>query len=148
MVDSSPSFMPLLMTWVFKEESFCTLNTNFFFSMNIFSLSPFLHHLLLLRHSHPSTLIKPSYYGAVKSQGSSRYKGKAVVFDPPAIPDVSEEAKYSKSEHSIEEETQRDPDSECTPLIDPWYDVHLHFPKIPGDHALPPAGHVWLSLCR
>ena len=40
----------------------------------------------------------------VKSQGSSRYKGKKVAFDPPAVPDVGEEVEYSESEHSVGEE--------------------------------------------
>ena len=84
----------------------------------------------------------------VKCQGSSRCKGKEVVSDPPAVPDVGEEVEYSESEHSVEEETQRNPDSECAPLIDPCYDVHPHFPKISGDYSLPPPGRVWLALCR
>ena len=83
----------------------------------------------------------------VKSQGSSRRKGKEAIFDPPAALDVGEEAEYSESEHSDEEEAQRDPNNECAPLIDPWYDIHLHFPKIPGDYAPPPPGRVWLALC-
>ena len=83
----------------------------------------------------------------MKSQGSSRHKGKEVVSDPPAVPNVGEQAEYSESEHSVGEETQRDPDSECAPLIDPWYEVHPHFPKIPSDYASPPPGRVWLALC-
>ena len=43
---------------------------------------------------------------------------------------------------------QRDPDSECAPLIYPWYDIHPHFPNIPGDYMPPPLGRVWLTLCR
>ena len=55
---------------------------------------------------------------------------------------------YSESDHSNEEEVQRDPDSECAPLIDPWYDVHPYFPKIPGDYAPLPSGCVWLAFCQ
>ena len=33
-------------------------------------------------------------------------------------------------------------------MIDPWYGVHPHFPKIPGDYVPPPLGRVWLALCR
>ena len=36
---------------------------------------------------------------------------------------------YSESDHSDKEKARRDPDSECTPLIDPWYDVHPSFPN-------------------
>ena len=83
----------------------------------------------------------------VKSQGSFHHKGKEAISDPPAALDVGEETEYFKSEHSDEEEAQRDLDSECAPLIDPWYDVHPYFPKIPGDYAPPPLGRVWLVLC-
>ena len=62
--------------------------------------------------------------------------------------DVGKEAVYSKSDHFDEEEVQCDPDSECAPLIDPWYDVHPHFPKIPNDYTPPPSGRVWLALCQ
>ena len=84
----------------------------------------------------------------VKSQGSSHRKGKAVASDSPAIPDVGEEMEHSDSERSVEEETQRNPDSECTPLIDPWYEVNPHFPKIPGDYVPPPSGRVLIALVR
>ena len=84
----------------------------------------------------------------VKSQGSSRRKAKAVASDSPAIPDVGEEMERSDSERSAEEKTQRDPDSECAPLIDPWYEVNPHFPKIPGDYVPPPPGHVLIAIVR
>ena len=84
----------------------------------------------------------------VKSQGSSRRKGKEAISDPPVASDVGEEAKYSESEHSVKVETQCDANSECAPLINPSYDVHPHFPKVPGDYAPPPQGHVWLALIR
>ena len=73
----------------------------------------------------------------VKSQGSFRRKGKEAISNPPIALDVGEEAEYSESEHSDEEEAQRDPDSECVLLIDPWYDVHPYFPRILGDYAPP-----------
>ena len=85
----------------------------------------------------------------VKSQSSSRRKGKEVVSDPPTAYDVGEEAVYFDSDHSDSEEAQHAPNSECAPLIDPWYDVHPHFPKIPGDYAPPPPlGRVWLAFCQ
>ena len=82
-----------------------------------------------------------------KSQSSFYRKGKEVISAPPASREVSEEAVYSESHHSNEEETQRDPDNECAPLINPWYDIHPHFPKIPSNYAPPPPGYVWLALC-
>ena len=84
----------------------------------------------------------------VKSQGSSRRKGKAVASDSPAVPDVGEEMERSDSEWSAEEETQRDPDSKCAPLIDPWYEVNPYFPKIPGDYVSPSPGRVLIALVQ
>ena len=78
----------------------------------------------------------------VKSQGSSCRKWKAIAFNPPVVPDVGEETEHSESEQSAGEETQRDPNSECAPLIDPWYEAHAHFPKVPGDYTLPPLSRV------
>ena len=65
----------------------------------------------------------------VKSPSSSRRKGKTVASDSPAVP---EEVERSDSERSTKEETERDLDSECAPLIDPWYEISPHFPKVPG----------------
>ena len=92
-----------------KTHSIYSLFFTFFF---FFSNT----HTYLLR-SNPHTM------APVKSQGSSRRKGKEAIFEPPAALDVGEEAEYSESEHSDEEEAQRNPDSECASLIDPWYNV-------------------------
>ena len=81
----------------------------------------------------------------VKSQSSSRRKGKTVASNSPAVP---EEVERSDSEWSAEEETERDPDSECAPLLDPWYEVNLHFPKIPSDYVPPPSGRVLITFVR
>ena len=66
----------------------------------------------------------------MKSPSSSRRKGKTVASDSPAVP---EEVEHSDSERSTEEETERDPDSECAPLIDPWYEINPHFLKVLGE---------------
>ena len=81
---------------------------------------------------------------SVKSQCTSHRKGKEAISDPPTALDVGREAEYSKLEHSDKEEAQRNPNSECAPLIEPWYDVHPHFPKIPSDYA--PLGRCFLGL--
>ena len=81
----------------------------------------------------------------VKSQSSSHHKGKAVASDSPAIP---EEVERSNSERSTKEETERDPDSECAPLIDPWYEINPHFPKTPDEHVPPPPGCVLITFVR
>ena len=69
----------------------------------------------------------------VKSPSSSRRKGKTVASDSPAVP---------------EEETERDLDSECAPLINPWYEINPHFPKVPGEYVPPPQGRVLITLVR
>ena len=33
-------------------------------------------------------------------------------------------------------------------MIDPWYEVHPHFPKVPGDYAPPLSGRVWRAFGR
>ena len=89
----------------------------------------------------------------MKSQGSSRRKGKTIASNSPTVPNVGEEMERSDmersdSERSAEEETQCDLDSECAPLINLWYEVNPHFPKIPGDYVPPPPGRVLIALVR
>ena len=81
----------------------------------------------------------------VKSPISSHHKGKTVAVDSPA---VLEEVERSDSERSTEEETERDPDSKCAPLIDPWYEINPHFPKVPGEYVPLPQGRVLITLVR
>ena len=80
-----------------------------------------------------------------KSPSSSRRKGKAVAFDPPV---VSKEVDRSDSERSTEKEAERDPDGECAPLIDPWYEISPHFPKVPGEYVPPSPGRVLITLIQ
>ena len=81
----------------------------------------------------------------VKSPSSSRRKGKTVASNSSAVP---EEVECSDLERSTEEEIERDPDSECAPLIDPWYEINPHFPKVPGEYVPPPQGRVLITLVR
>ena len=81
----------------------------------------------------------------VKSPSSSHRKGKAVAFNPPV---VSEEVDRSDSKRFVEEEAERDPDGECAPLIDPWYETSPHFPKVPGEYVPPPPGRVLITLIQ
>ena len=83
-----------------------------------------------------------------KGQSSSRRKEKEIASNPPIACDVGEEAVYSELDHFDEEEAWRAPDTERTPLIDPWYDIHANFLKIPGDYMPPPSSRVRLALCR
>ena len=53
----------------------------------------------------------------------------------------------SKSDRSEEEERVRDLNNECLPLIDPWYNTHIHFHVVIDDYLPPPPSRVWLSIC-
>ena len=68
--------------------------------------------------------------------------------DDPPTKTMGEETPFSESNRSKEEEEGRDSNSECPPLIDPWYDTHIHFLVVLGDCLPPSLGHVWLSICR
>ena len=75
----------------------------------------------------------------VKGEGFSRFKGKKVVVDePPMEAEKGEEAPHSKSDHSEEEEVGHDPNSECPPLIDLWYDTNSHFLVVPSNYSRRP----------
>ena len=83
-----------------------------------------------------------------KDQGSSCHKGNEVVADDPSAKNMGKEAPLSESDCFEEEEGGCDPNSECLPFIDPWYDAHTYFPVVLGDYLLPPAGRVWLYICH
>ena len=148
MADSSPPFMPALMTQAFKERFPLQSKHKILLFQNILSVSlpppfsSFRTPIPILLRSNPHAM------APVKSSGSSRCKGRAAVYDPPIKQETGEEAVYSESYHSDKEEARRDPDNECAPLIDPWYDVHPSFPKIPGDYVPPSPSRVWLALCQ
>ena len=73
---------------------------------------------------------------SVKSQSSSCYKGKQVISDPPAARDVGEEAVYFESDHSDEEEMERD-----------WTVSVLHL-LIPGTTFIPISQRFSAIMCR
>ena len=83
-----------------------------------------------------------------KDEGSSCHKGKEVATNDPPTKTVGKETLLSELDHSKEEEGGRDPNSECPPLIDPWYGTHIHFPMVPSDCLPLPLSRVWLSICR
>ena len=82
-----------------------------------------------------------------KGKSSSHHKGKEITFDDPATKIVGENAPLFESERFEEEEGGRDLDSECAPLIDPWYDTHAHFLKVSDKYFPLLPGHVWLFIC-
>ena len=117
--DPSYTFMLVLMTLVFKRNPFVLqTQTSPPSPTQTFSLFPFLHCVLLLKHPHQFTPINRCSMTLVKGQISSRRKGKEVVSDPSAARNVGEEAVYSELDHSDEEEARHALDSECSPLID------------------------------
>ena len=62
-----------------------------------------------------------------KDEGSSCCKGKKVTVNDPLAKIVGEEASLSESDHFGEEKQGRNLNSEFPPLIDLWYDAHIHF---------------------
>ena len=148
MADPSPPFRPSLMTQAFKKGVFLQSEHKLLLFQNILSISlpsPFASFrtpIPILLRSNSRTM------APMKISSSSRCKGKEAVYDPPVEQETSEEAMYSKLDHSDDEEARCDPDSECAPLIDPWYNVYPSFPKILGDFVPPPSSRVWLALCR
>ena len=97
-------------------------------------------------NGHSSYLPRSNYGCKIKCL--HRRKGKEVAADDPPAKIVRKKAPLSESDRSEEEERGRDPNSECPPLIDLWYDSHIHFPMVPSDYLPPPPSHVWLSICR
>ena len=82
-----------------------------------------------------------------KGDSSSGCKGKEVATNNLPTEAMGGKAPHSELDRSKEEEWGRDPSSECSSLIDPWYDTHMHFPMVPGNYTPPPSGRVWLSIC-
>ena len=82
----------------------------------------------------------------VKNQGFSHCKGKEVVSNDPTARGVGEEAAYSESDRFDKEKARRNPDSDCAPFIDPWYDTHAHFPKVHSEYMPPQHGHILGSV--
>ena len=111
MADPLPPFRPSLMTQAFKEGVPLQSEHKLLLFQNILSVSlpsPFSSFrtplpILLRSNSRAITV--------VKNPGSSRRKGKEAVYDPPVEQEMGEEAMYSESDHSDEEEARRDPDS-------------------------------------
>ena len=77
-----------------------------------------------------------------KGDSSSHYKGKEVATDDPPAETMGGKAPHSESDRG------HDLSSECPPLIDPWYDIYIHFPLVLGDYLPPPSSRVWLSICH
>lgn len=83
-----------------------------------------------------------------KGEGSSHRKGKEIAFDNLAAKAIGEDAPLSESERFDEEEGRHDPNNECAPLIDPWYDTYAHFSKVSSKYFPSSPGRVWLSICH
>ena len=109
-------------------------------------LSHSLHCLTFLKFLYPLPFpFTLSTMSLAKGASSSRCKGKEVSTDDLPAETVGGEAPHSKSDRS---EEGHNPSNEYPPLIDPWYNAHIHFPIMSSDYSPPPLGCVWLSLCR
>ena len=84
----------------------------------------------------------------VKGDSSSRRKGKEVAIDDLPAKTVDGEDPHSELDHFEDKEGVRDPGSECPPLINPWYDTHIHYPVVLGDYSPPLSSRVCISICR
>ena len=82
-----------------------------------------------------------------KGKGFSYCKGNEITTNDPAAKIVGKDTPLFKLECSEDKEGGHDPDSECAPLIDPWYDAYAHFLVVPGDYLPSVPGCVWLSIC-
>lgn len=83
-----------------------------------------------------------------KNEGSSCRKGKEVITNDPLAKTVGKEAPFSKSDHSKVEEGGYNPNSECLPLINSWFDAQIHFLVVLNDYLPLLPTHVWLSICH
>jgi len=61
---------------------------------------------------------------------------------------MGDEISLFESDRFEEEEGDRDLNSECPPLINPWYNAYIHFPMVPSDYSPRPSGCVWLFICH
>ena len=84
----------------------------------------------------------------VKGDSSSRCKGKEVAIDDPPAKTVDGEDPHSELDHFEDKEGVRDPGSECPPLINPWYDTHIHYPVVLGNYSPPLSSCVCISIYR
>ena len=57
---------------------------------------------------------------------------------------MGKKAPISELDRFEEEEGGRNPNNECPPLIDLWYDAYIHFLVVLGDYLSPLVGCVWL----
>ena len=106
-----------------------------------------LHRVFFLKTSPSIFLVQIPVMSQAKDEGSSCCKGKEVVADDPPAKTMGKEVPLSKSNLSGEEKGGRDPNNECLPLVDSWYNTHIHFPVVPDDYFPPLLGRVWLSIC-
>ena len=79
-----------------------------------------------------------------KDKGPSHHKGKEVAANDPSTKIMGKKAPISELDRFEEEEGGRNPNNECPPLIDLWYDAYIHFLVVLGDYLSPLVGCVWL----
>ena len=90
--------------WYLREVPFTFQPLSPFLTQTL-SPFPFLHRVLPFKHFNSFTPINHCIMTPAKGQSSSHRKGKEIASDPPTARNVGEEAVYSESDHSDEEET-------------------------------------------
>ena len=82
-----------------------------------------------------------------KSEGSSHHKGKdPIIKKSPFEKERDKEVSTAEMEHSDGEETIHVPNRECLPLLNLWYNAHIHFLVVASGYTYPPPDQVWLFL--
>ena len=68
-----------------------------------------------------------------KDEGSSAIRGKKLLLMI-LLPNCGRRNSSLRIGPLREGGKGMDPNSDCHPLINPWYDTHIHFPMVPGDY--------------
>nr|POE81008.1 hypothetical protein CFP56_44893 [Quercus suber] len=85
----------------------------------------------------------------IRSESSSHRKGKELVVKrTPFEKEGDEENSFAESDHSEVKGTTCDPNSECLPLLDPWFNMHIHFLVVVDGYTYPPQTRFGCSWIR
>ena len=75
----------------------------------------------------------------VRSESSSHHKGKKLVVErTPFEREGDRENSFAELGHSEGKGTTCDPNSECLPILEPWYNRHIHFLVVVDGYTYPP----------
>lgn len=143
---------------------FCCFSSKYFYLFqpfySIFFMTAFFAHIFFLSSLFSSmflptysyihflyTSFNPFFMSPAKGEGSSHHKGKEAIVDKLFVEvERGKQAPHFELNRFEDKEATHDPNSECPPFIDQWYDTYLHFLVVANDYLPPPLGHVWQSL--